>query len=497
MKLQLIFGSFFLTLSLFAEDRPNILLIMVDDLNTSIGCFDGPAFTPNIDRFAETGIKFTNAYSACPSCNPSRVSMMVGQRPENNGVFNNTQHFRETAPAKDLITFPQLLKANGYHTIAAGKVFHHRRGSRDLPDPQSDPQSWTYQPGISGGKYFGHDFKNRFHQPDGLPKWVLNTRVQVDPKDRKRLKSTWVWGPLEEDIEPTDTLDWNTAEWAAAWLNKDRSDPKLKSAPSPDEKPWLLACGIFRPHIPLICPKEFFDLYQTEEHKHRLIMPDIPPDDIMDLPKAAGAGKDWFAKYVKDWPEEWAYLRHAYYACTTYADAAVGILLDGLEKSGYADNTIVILMGDHGYQLGEKDRLGKAKVWRGASGMPMIIRMPNGKTGTADSAVSMIDIYPTLVELLGLKAPHKLDGTSLLPLLENPEAKRTEPAVITSTGGTQIGVVHDQWHYISYSDGSEELYDHSVDPGEITNLMHPSNYKEKYRIVANRLKNHLPANRSM
>lgn len=478
-----------------AEKRPNILLIMIDDLNRSPGCFDGPAYTPNIDKLAASGIKFNNAYSACPSCNPSRVSMMVGQRPESSGVFSNSMHFRKTAPAKDLITLPQLLMANGYNTINAGKTFHHARRFNGDPDPQSDPQSWTYQPGIHGGKHFGLDFKNRFHQPNGLPKWVLNTRVEVDPGDEKYLKGTWVWGPLEPEVEPTDTLDFNTAEWGAAWLNKDNSQPGVEQAPSPDEKPWLLACGIFRPHIPLICPQEFFDLYETDEHKHRIEMPEFPEDDIADIPAAAHLGKSWFTKYVKPWPEEWKKLRHAYYACTTYADAAAGILLDALDNSEYAKNTIVILMGDHGYHLGEKDRLGKAMVWKGASSMPMIIRMPGGETGTAEAAVSMMDLYPTLVELLGLEAPHQLDGTSLVPLLENPAAKRKEPAVITNTSGNQIGVVLGQWHYISYSDGSEELYDHSVDSGEIKNLMHIDNVSEKYMTVAKRLQKYIPENR--
>jgi len=475
--------------------KPNILLIMVDDLNRQVGCLDGPAITPNIDKLAASGVNFANAYSACPSCNPSRVSLMTGQRPENSGVFNNTQHFRETEPAKFLTTLPQLLKANGYNTIAAGKIFHNRRGTKEEPSPLSDPESWTYQPGIDGGKFFGLNFKERFHQPNGLPKWVLNTRVDVDPKDRRHLKSTWVWGPLEPEVEPTNTLDFNVAEWGAAWLNKDASRPKVAGGPAPDSGPWLLACGIFRPHIPLICPQPFFDLYETKEHKHRLVLPHIPADDIADLPRAAGAGRDWFAKYIKPWPREWAAMRHAYYACASYADAAVGILLDGLARSGHADNTIVILMGDHGYQLGEKDRLGKSKVWRGASGMPMIIRMPGGRTGTAGAAVSMIDIYPTLVELLNLEAPHKLDGVSLVPLLNDPKAKRTAPAVITSTGGTQIGVVLDQWYYISYSDGSEELYDHGIDPGEITNLLAPGRRAAEHVEVAARLKKYVPANR--
>ena len=474
-------------------DKPNILLIMIDDLNTQVGCFDGPAITPNIDKLAGSGVKFTNAYSACPSCNPSRVSMMTGQRPENNGVFSNSQHFRETSPAKSLTTLPQLLKANGYHTVSAGKIFHNRRGTKPEPSPLSDPVSWTYQAGIESGLFFGPNFKEQFHQPNGLPKWVLNTRVEVDEKDRAALKSTWVYGPI--DVEPTNTLDFNTAEFGAAWLTGDTSDTNVAAAPRADEKPFFLACGIFRPHIPILAPTEFFDLYTTAENRHRLNLPSLPPDDIADLPKAAGAGRHWYVKYLKPWPAEQVNLRHAYLAAMSYADAATGILLEGLAESPYADNTIVILMGDHGYQLGEKDRLGKAAVWRGASSMPMVIRIPDGPTGTVQAAVSMIDIYPTILELLGLESPHSLDGTSLAPLLEDPKAERNAPAVITSTSGKQIGIVQYPWHYISYDDGSAELYDHRVDPGEITNLLHPSNYSEKYAAVAEELRQFVPANR--
>lgn len=473
--------------------RPNVLMIIVDDLNAQVGCFDGPAITPHIDQLSSQGVQFNNAYAACPSCNPSRTALFTGQRPENSGVFNNSQHFRESSPAKSLTTLPQLLKANGYNTIAAGKIFHNRRGTRPQPSPLSDPISWTYQPGIESGLFFGPNFKEQFHQPDGLPKWVLNTRVKVDEKDRKALKSTWVYGPI--DVEPTNTLDFNTAEFGAAWLTGDMSDPKVAAAPRPSNKPFFLACGIFRPHIPILAPTEFFDLYTKAENKHRLNLPDLPADDIADLPKAAPAGKHWYVKYLKPWPAEQRNLRHAYLAATSYADAAVGIILDGLQKSGYAENTIVILMGDHGYQLGEKDRLGKSAVWRGASRTPLIIKMPDGQTGKTDQAVSLIDIFPTLTAILGLKAPQPLDGTSLVPLLEDPASERDTPAVISSTSGRQIGVVHYPWHYISYDDGSAELYDHSVDPSEITNLLAVEGALKKHQNVVKRLAKHVPANR--
>ena len=485
--------------SAHAAEKPNILLIMIDDLNQMVGCFDGPAVTPNIDKLAASGVKFSNAYSACPSCNPSRTSMMVGQRPENNGVFNNSQHFRETAPAKDMITFPQLLKANGYNTIAAGKIFHGRsKPIKEGAYDQSDPVSWTYQPVIDGGLFFGaKEDKPHLNDETRLPCWVHRTTGtnNLTKADRKNLKSTWTYGRIT--VEPSNTLDFNTTEFGRDWLLQDQSNPQVKAAPKPDDKPFLLACGIFRPHIPILAPQEFFDLYETEEHKHRLELPDLPADEIADIPKAANLGNHWYVKFLKDYPEEQKNLRHAYLAASSYADAAAGIVLDALDKSPYADNTVVILMGDHGYHLGEKDRLGKSAVWQRASGMPMVIRMPKGKSGRAESPVNMLDIYPTILELTGLEAPQQMDGISLIPQLKNPEMKRDVPSVITSPNGKQIGVAKDQWLYINYPDGSEELYDHDKDPMEFKNLMHPSNFKEKYRAIADQLKKHIPENRKM
>ena len=174
-----------------ASEKPNILLIVVDDLNTQVGCFDGPAITPNIDALAETGVKFANTYSVVPQCNASRTSMLTGRRPENTGIFGNSQPFRETAPGKFLTTLPQHLKANGYNTIGSGKIFHARRGNKEEPNPHSDPISWTYQANIDGGLFFGKDPK-RLLDENGVPSWVSRaTGRPSTPLDKKRIKATW------------------------------------------------------------------------------------------------------------------------------------------------------------------------------------------------------------------------------------------------------------------------------------------------------------------
>lgn len=477
-----------------APEKMNIVMVIIDDLNDMVGCLDGPIITPNLDKLAKTSLNFTETHAASPSCNPSRAAMMTGQRAEMTKIHSNKYPFRSTPESKDLVTFPQLLMANGYNTISAGKVFHSRRHKGPVPEPDSDPISWTFQAQINNGKFFGKNFKKEFLDEKGIPLWIRRGFGEPDAQAKKKVKRTWAYGPT--DVDPSNTLDFNTAEFGHAYLNKDVSHPEVAKAPSNDEKPFFLALGIFRPHIAMIVPQPFFDVYETPENKHRLDLPDFPEDDLNDLPKGARSGKDWFLKYVKPYPEEHKRLRHAYYASATYADAALGVILDGLEKSGQADNTILIVLGDHGFQLGEKDRLGKAALWRGATRTPMLIKVPGKPIGKVNDPVSMIDIYPTLVDLLGLKAPHELVGESLMPLINDPTSKRDVPVLITSTQESQsFAILQDQWNYINYSNGDEELYDHRVDPKEHDNLLHSSKTNVEYRTIADKLKEFIPENR--
>ncbi|GAA3615150.1 hypothetical protein GCM10022396_36320 [Flavivirga amylovorans] len=468
---------------------------MVDDLNTMVGAFDGSAITPNIDALAKESLQFNEAYAVSPSCNPSRAAMMTGLRPEVTKVYNNGIPFRSTPESKNLITLPQLLKGNGYNSIMAGKIFHGRRRTEPKPRPESDPISWTFQAGIETGNYTGKNFKKEFLDENKVPLWIRRGFGVPDEQAKKSIKSTWNYGPT--DVDPSNTLDFNTAEFGSAFLNKDLSHPEVAKAPRVDEKPFFLALGIFRPHIPMIAPKQFFDMYETPENKHRIELPNYPADDLDDLPKSAPSGLKWFLKYVKPYPEEHKRLRHAYLASTTYADAAVGIILDGLKKSGLEDNTIIVFMGDHGYQLGMKERLGKAVLWRGSSRTPMLIKVPGKPIGKVNEPVSMIDIYPTLVEMTSVKAPHKLAGESLVPFINNPKAKRDIPAIVTSTSPRQhVSIVQDQWNYINYVNGDEELYDHTNDPQELNNLLSPQKTNAHFRKVADELKKLIPKNRT-
>ncbi|VGO18092.1 sulfatase [Pontiella sulfatireligans] len=497
MKLAALFGGLLcIAVSVTAEQMPNILLIVIDDMNTSLGCFDGPAITPHIDRFSEGALKFTSAYSACPSCNPSRVSMLTGVRPEVSKVFSNSQHFRKTEEAKDLVTLPQFLKNNGYNTVVAGKIFHGRLKKENDPESDSDPRSWTYQPVVDFGDYYGKNFYDEFLDSDWVPEWVGRANPDMPLAERKKIKEAWAFGPT--DVSPENTLDFNSARFCADFLTGNKSNPQVALAPDVEEKPFFLACGIFRPHIPIIAPREFFDLYTNEEEKWRLELPKIPDDEMADLPASVQKKKQWFMTHVQHSPDIWKELRHAYFAATSYADAAVGIVLDGLAKSTYADNTVVIIIGDHGYQLGEKNRVGKSVNWKGSSGTPMIVKVPGKPAGATDVPVSLIDIYPTIMELSNMDPPHQLSGVSLLPLLENPNAKRSEPVVITNAGsGKDISVVKDHWHYISYGDGSEELYDHRKDSKEWKNLLAKGIRNPEYDSIVNKLKPFIPKERGL
>lgn len=494
-KLKLLLG-FITVLGVNAQvKKMNILFVTIDDLNDMVGCLDGPMITPNLDAFAKKSLNFTEAHCAVPSCNPSRTAMFTGKRSEDTKVYNNTIPFRSTIESKNLTTLPQLLKANGYNTISAGKIFHHNRGNKLKPDPQSDDISWSYQWEVENGKNFGNDFNKEFLDKNKIPLWIRKGFGVPDKEATKKIKKTWSWGP--SDVKPTNTLDFNVAEFGRDLLLNNTSNPKVVKAPNLNEKPFFLALGLFRPHIALIVPKPFFEIYETKENNHKLDLPDYPQNDLDDLPKGANSGKDWFVKYVKPYPEVHKSLRHAYFASATYADTALGIILNGLEKSGKKDNTIVIIMGDHGYQLGEKDRLGKAALWRGATRTPMLIKVPGKPMGVFKDPVSMIDIYPTLIDILNIKAPHQLAGESLVPQINNPKTKRDIPVIITTTNPKQsVGVVYKNWNYINYNNGDEELYDHTTDPLEHHNLLHNSKISEKYRRKADKLKKYIPKNRT-
>ncbi|MDP6444382.1 MAG: sulfatase [Pirellulaceae bacterium] len=418
---------------LCAADRPNVLFIAVDDLNDWVRCLGGhpDCRTPHIDRLAERGVLFTRSYCAAPACNPSRAALLTGIRPWKSGVYVNPQPWRQALP--DAVTLPQHFMANGYRVLGGGKIFHGR---------YRDAASWdVYQ------KSFG----------DPKP----TAKVAKDPHSRA---GGVVWGKL--DVNDSQMSDYKVVSWAAEQLAQER------------DKPLFLACGVFRPHMPWQVPRKYYDMYPVD----KIQMPPAMKDDLQDIPAAGvrmARPQGDHATILKT--KNWRHAVQAYLASITFADAQVGRLLDALDKSAYRDNTIVVLWGDHGWHLGEKEHWRKFALWEEATRAPLIIAAP-GVTkpqSVCSRTVDFMDIYPTLADLCGLPIGDHLDGVSLRPWLEDPRRARLRPAV-TTHGRNNHAVRTERFRYIRYADGSEELYDHDEDPNEWKNLAKNSEFA-KYK----------------
>ena len=435
----------------------NVLLLTVDDLNPMVGAWDGPAITPNMDKLAAQSIKFTNAYSVVPLCAPSRTALLTGQRPERTGAYNNEHDFRRIPPSKGIETLPQRLQREGYKTVAAGKIFHFSRRSAKNPSPLSDPISWTYQPPLKTGR------------GKLLPEWKKNSNF-VNSGKKRDYRNSIHWGAIKETRE--NTRDGRTSKYCADFLSQEHDGP------------FMLGCGLFRPHLPFLAPEEFFDLYPLDS----LTLPETKADDRDDLPGTAQSPMS-DSTFMNGRAEAMKYAFQGYLAASSVADANIGEILTALENSPYSDNTIVIFMGDHGFQFNQKGQFGKGQLWRESTRTPLSIRLPNAKVGSTNEAVSLIDVYPTVLEALGLDTDQTLDGDSLMPFFENITYDRKTPAVITNTRGG-VSVVLDDWNYIRYEDGGEELYNHSNDLKEWDNLLYSA--PDKYRATADRLKKHFP-----
>lgn len=446
-----------------AQKKPNILLIAIDDMNNWIGAMEHKAKTPNIDALANSGVLFNNAYCAVPACNPSRVALLTGLRPQTTGQYENEGNFREKPGGADRVTLPQYLQKVGYETVAAGKIFHQPNGISTTPSPLSDPVSWNFQqPGL-----IGTPGAKQYVFENGFAKWIDGAEQQyIDPakgnSGMNYMCKNGIWGPIPQSKE--ECGDWKMAGFIADYLGKDH------------DKPFMLAYGIFRPHSPQLAPQEYFDRYPIES----IELPECPANDMDDIP--AIAQTNWsspFVKLVKE-KNQWKNAVQGYLACMSFADDCVGRVMKALDKSKYRDNTIVIFVTDHGWQLGHKNRWEKFSLWHQATNAPLVIRYPEMKSAgqVCNKAVSFIDLYPTITDIIGIEKNQANQGISLLPWLENPKLDRTVPAIITYPEKS-YSLVLDNWNYIQYSDGSEELYDHNIDPHEFKNLAGNDDLKAK------------------
>jgi arylsulfatase A-like enzyme len=407
----------------------------IDDLNDWIGCLGGhpDVKTPNLDRLAARGVLFTNAHCSAPACNPSRASLMTGILPSTSGIYHNPDPWRSSPVLKNAVTIPQHFMAHGYSAVGGGKIYHG-----GFPDPPS----WQ--------DYFPSQQKNKPDDPMP-PNRPLNGIPNTAHFD---------WGPVDAPDE--EMGDRQVAAWATKQLQK-RHD-----------KPFFLACGFFRPHLPWYVPPKYFDMYPAD----KVTLPNVNDNDLDDVPpigrKMARPEGD-HKKVIEH--NQWRKAVQAYLASISFTDTCVGRVIDALDASDYADNTIVILWSDHGWHLGEKLHWRKFSLWEEATHNVLMVVAPGvTRPGRRCSRpVTMLDIYPTLIELCNLTPKKELQGKSFLPLLKNPEARWGRPA-LTTHGRENHSLRSERFRYIRYSDGTEELYDHDNDELEWTNLASDPKY---------------------
>ncbi len=423
----------------YAQIKPiyNVLLVVVDDMNDWVGPFGGyeGIKTPNIDKLAQKGVVFKRAYCAAPACNPSRTSLLTGIRPSTSGVYQNNQPWRPVLP--DAVTLPQYFKANGYEVKGAGKIFHL---------PFNDSTSWPVY----------------FDVPDS-PK---------PPEAPVNGFSNFDWSPV--DVKDEDMGDYEVVSQGISYFRQKH------------DKPFFLAIGLTRPHLPWYVPQKYYDQYPLSSVK----LPEIIANDLADVPTAGVkiANPQGDHKFITE-NNQWEKAIQGYLASITFADAQLGRLLDALEKSDYADNTIIVFLSDHGWHLGEKEHWRKFALWEEASRVPLIVYAPgiSKENSVSERTVNLLDIYPTLVGLCGLPAKKDLEGNNIVPLIKNPSSPWEFPS-ITTHGFENHAVRSERWRYIRYHDGSEELYDHDNDPNEFKNLAND----KKYAAEKLKLKKSLP-----
>jgi arylsulfatase A-like enzyme len=423
--------------SSWAAAKPNVLFIAIDDLNDWVGCLKGhpQVRTPHMDGLAKRGVLFSNAHCQAPICNPSRVSLLTGVRPSTSGVYELNQPHHLSPLLKKAVTLPAQFKANGYHVLGRGKIYHGRY--KYLED-------W-------------HDFKT---MGDARLK-----QFRVKPVSSVPGIGVRDFGPI--DLKEEEFGDLMNARWAAEQLKRDF------------QKPFFLAVGIRLPHVPLYAPQRFF----ARHPEAGVRLPAVRADDLKDLPPAGLV----ITRYMNSTPlnhksvvesSNWKNAVAAYLACTEFVDHCVGVMLKALDESAHAKNTIIVLWSDHGWHLGEKEHWAKRSLWEESTRVPLILAGPGIVQGTSPRAVGLIDLYPTLSELCSLpKPPQKLEGRSLLPLLKNPKAIWPH-AALTTFHRNDHTLRTERWRYIRYANGDEELYDHAADSNEWNNLAKNPNYQK-------------------
>lgn len=458
-----------LTSQVFAA-RPNVLFISIDDLNDWIGCLGGhpQARTPNIDRLAAAGILFTNAHCAAPACNPSRAAVFSGKMPSTTGIWSNDSS-RLLHEDSSFTLIPTAFKKAGYRTYGTGKLMHAKSANAALFDRHFNvEQRWSPLTG-DAVRYTEQELatKGSAHPTHvvklpGGPEIVLPlNRMPSDRNPRDAKGESFDWGPMA--VADTEMGDTQITDWAIEQLQVTSNQP------------FFLGVGYYRPHIPLWVPASYFVRFENQ----KTLLPLVRDDDLDDLSKVA---RKWAIEPVTAGRHrtvleyrQWEAAVTAYLACVSFVDHQLGRLVTALEASDHADNTLIVLWSDHGWHLGEKRHWGKWTGWERSTRIPLIVVPPNNKSSQfpqrgarCPAPVSLLDLYPTLMECCAITGPPGLEGESLVPLLKAPD-QPTQRTIVTTFDRGNVSLRNDRWRYIRYADGSEELYDHRTDPNEWNN----------------------------
>lgn len=484
MKRLLLFLVILTSTALGAE-RTNVLFLIADDLNNYLGCYGDPRVkTPHIDKLAARGVRFDRAYCTFPLCGPSRNSFLTGLYPNSTGILANAQIFRQTIPAQ--LSMPQAFRQQGYFAGRIGKLYHYNVPNSIGTDGHDDPASWELE-----------------LNPAGVDR--LEEHPEIFSLTPGQFGGTLSWHASPKgDAEHTDGRIADGAEWV------------LERCAKRKDQPFFLAVGFFRPHTPYVAPKSpYFDLYPEAQ------MPVVQgvQEDQADLPPAAlGSYKKEQDKLTDDLRRQ---ALQAYYASISFMDAQVGRVLEALDRLGLAENTVVVFTSDHGYHMGEHGLWQKQSLFEGSSRVPLIVAAPKvaQKGAVAGAPVSHLDLFPTLAELAGVKAPANLQGQSLVPMLKDTAVKGRGWALTQVVRGGNIkrfgaspasgdagkrffgySLRTPRWRYTEWDEGKQgrELYDHDADPKELTNLAENPTYAAAVKELAEQLhaavKTTFPAN---
>lgn len=417
-------------------NKPNVLFISIDDQNDWVACMKGhpDVKTPNIDRLAKRGTLFVNAHCQSPLCNPSRSSLLFGKRPTSTGVYGLVPGPRSSPILENATSLTQAFMKSGYDTNICGKIYHD--GSIPPKNRLAECATWGPAP--------------------GMPK-PAKPFVQTPGKH-----PAMDWGVFPKD--DSEQPDWKTTDWAISKLKEKQT------------KPLFLGIGFRLPHVPCFASQKWFDLYPGE-----VTLPPVKIDDRDDTPEFS-----WYLHWKLPEPRlswlkkenQWQPLVKSYLASISFMDSQVGRLLDALDGSGIAENTLIVLWSDHGWHLGEKGITGKNSLWERSTRVPLIFAGKGISSGSVCARpVELLDIYPTLVELCSLQKVEGLEGHSLSPLLKNSSAPRIWPAITSHNTGNH-SIRSERYRFIKYADGTEEFYDHCEDPNEWRNLAREKGFEK-------------------